>query len=97
MYFWNLQKISSSKKWRPFLIFQFLPKMKKHQFASISLTMPDRVILSKFSTHRVSKQCTFGNFQKNFLSPEMAAILNLQIFAKNAKTQISFYLINHAR
>ena len=38
------------------------------------------MISSKFSTHRVSRQC-----QKNFLSPKMAAILNFQIFAKNGK------------
>ena len=48
--------------------------------------MRDRVISSKFSTHRVSKQCTLGNFQKIFLSPKLAAILNFPIFAKNAKT-----------
>ena len=30
------------------------------------LTMRDRAILSKFSTHRVSEQCTLVNFQKNF-------------------------------
>ena len=27
----------------------------------------------------------------------MAAILNFRIFAKNGKTQIRFYLLNHAR
>ena len=56
--------------------FEFLPKMEKHKFASIALTVRDRVISSKFSTHRVSKQCTIGNFQKSLLSPKMAAILN---------------------
>ena len=38
------------------------PKMAKHKFASISLTVPDRAILSKFSTHRESEHCTLGNF-----------------------------------
>ena len=76
---------------------EFLPKMENHKFASISLTVQDIAILSKFSTHKVSKQSTFGNFQKKFLSPKMTAILNFQIFAKNAKAQISFYLLNHAR
>ena len=59
--------------------------------------MQDRAILSKFSTHRVSQQCTIGNFQKIFLSPKMAAILNFQIFAKTAKTLICFYLLNCVR
>ena len=77
------QKNFSPQKWRPFLIFEFLPKMAKHKFASISLTVRDRAILSKFSTHRVSKQCTLGNFQIIFLLPKMAAILNFRIFAKN--------------
>ena len=128
--------------------FEFLPKMAKHKFASISLTVRDRAISSKFSTHRVSKECTLqfskkfllkngghfefsnfckkmakhkfasisltvrdraisslrvsdhctlGNFKKIFPSPKMVAILNFRIFAKNGKTQISFYLLNSAR
>ena len=73
------------------------PKMAKHKFASISLTVRDRAISSKVSSHRVSEHRTLGNFQKIFPSPKMAAILNFRIFAKNGKTQISFYLLNHAR
>ena len=61
----------------------FCQKWEKNKFASISLTVGDRAISSKFSTHRVSKQCTLGNFQKIFLFPKMAAILNFRIFAKN--------------
>ena len=61
--------------------------MEKHKFASISLTARDRVISSKFSTHRVSKQCTIGNFQKNFFSPKMAAILNFSNFCQKRKKQ----------
>ena len=38
--------------------------MAKHKFASISLTVRDRAISSKFSTHRVSEECTLCNFQK---------------------------------
>ena len=72
-------------------------RLLKHKFASISLTVRNRAILSKFSTRRVSEQCTLGNFQKIFLSPKMAAILYFRIFAKNGKTQISFYLLNRAR
>ena len=52
--------------------------MEKHKFASISLTVPDKAILSKFLTHRVAPQTTLCNFQKNFLSPKMAAILNFR-------------------
>ena len=91
------KKFSSPQKWRPFCIFECLPKMAKHKFASISLTVRDRAISSKFSTHRVSKQCTLGYFQKIFLSPKMAAILYFRMFAKNGKTQICFYLLNRAR
>ena len=68
------------------LNFQIFAKMAKHEFASISLIVRDRAISSKFSIHRVSKKCTLGNFQKIFLFPKMAAILNFQIFAKNRKT-----------
>ena len=77
MYSWQFpKKFSSPQKWRPFCIFEFLPKMEKHKFASISLTVRDRAISSKFSTRRVSEQCTLGNFQKILLFPHMAAILN---------------------
>ena len=68
--------------------------MEKNKFA---LTMQNRVISLKFSTRRVSKKCTLANFQKIFLLQKMAAILNFQIFAKNRKTEIGFYLLNHAR
>ena len=68
--------------------------MEKHKFASISLTMRDRAISSKFSTHRVSEKYTLGVFKKNFPSPKMAAILYFRIVAKNGKTQICFYLLN---
>ena len=49
----NFQKIFPPKKWRPFWIFEFSPKMEKHKIASISLTVRDKAILSKFSTPRV--------------------------------------------
>ena len=60
--------------------------MEKHKLA---LTVQNKVISLKFSTHRVSKKCTLGNFQKNFLFPKMAAILNFQIFAKNRKQEFA--------
>ena len=65
--------------------------MEKHKFASISLTVRDREISSKFSTHGLSEKCTLGNFQKIFPSLKMAAILNFRIFGKNGKTQ--FYCV----
>ena len=68
--------------------------MAKHKFACISLTVRDRAISSKFSTHRVFEHSTFGNFKKIFPSPKMVAILNFPIFAKNGKTRIYFYLLN---
>ena len=74
-----------------------MANITKHKFASISLTVRDRAISSKFSTHRVSKECNLCNFPKIFPSPKMAAILNFRIFAKNGKTQICFYLLNRAR
>ena len=77
--------------------FEFFPKMAKHIFASISLTVRDRAISSKFSTHRVSKECTLDNFQKIFPSPKMAAFLIFRILAQNGKTQNCFYLLNRAR
>ena len=79
------------------LNFRIFAKNGKTQISFYSLTVRDRVISSKFSTHRVSKECNLCNFQKIFPSPKMAAILNFRIFAKNGKTQISFYLLNRAR
>ena len=72
----NFQKIFSSPKMAAILNFRIFAKNAKHKFASISLTMRDRAISSKFSTHRVSKECNLCNFQKIFPSPKMAAILN---------------------
>ena len=60
--------------------------MEKRKIASISLTVQEsRAISSKFSTHRVSKECSLANFQKIFPFPKMAVILNFRIFAKNGK------------
>ena len=51
--------------------------MEKHKFALISLTMRDRVILSKFSTYRVSQETSLCNFPKIFIPLKMTAILLL--------------------
>ena len=66
--------------------------MAKHKFAYISLTVRDRAISSKYSIHRVSKECTLCNFQKILPSPKMTAILNFRIFANDGKTE--FYCGN---
>ena len=91
----NFYKIFASPKMAAILNFQIF--LTKHKFASMSLTVQDRVISLKFSNHRVSEQCIVGNFQKIYPSPKIAAILYFQIFAKNGKTQISYYLLNRAR
>ena len=57
-------------------------KIAKHKNAYISKTVLDRAISTKFLTHRVSLQSSHANFQKNFLLPKMAAILNFRIFAQ---------------
>ena len=93
----NFQKNFPSPKMAAILIFRIFAQNGKYKFASISLTVRDRAISSKFSTHRVYKECNLCNFQKNFPSPKMAAILNFRIFAKNGKTRICFYLLNRVR
>ena len=85
----NFQKIFLSLKMTAILNFQIFTENGKHRFASISLTVRDRAILLKFSTHRVSKQCTIGNFQKIFLSLKMTAILNFRIFTANGKHKLA--------
>ena len=79
------KKILSHPKWRPFWIFKIFAKIAKHKNAYISKTVLDRAISRKFLTRRKSLWSTFPNFQKIFVSPNMAAILNFQIFAKIAK------------
>ena len=41
-------------------------------------------------------QSSHPNFQKNFVSPKMVAILNFRIFRKKSKTQKYLYLENCA-
>ena len=84
--FWK--NFLSPKKLRPFWIFQFLPKMVKHKFASVSLTVWDRAISSKFSTRGYLRNVLLAILKK-FSSPKMAAILNFQIFAKNRKNKLA--------
>ena len=77
--------------------FEFLPKMAKHEFASISLTVRDRAISLKLSSNRVLDQCTLGNFQKKFPLPKNGGLFEFLNFSKNGKTQNCFYLLNHVR
>ena len=93
----NFQKIFPSPKMAAILNFRIFAKSGKTRISSMSLTVQDRAISSKFSTHRVCKECTLCNFQKIFPSLKMAAILNFRIFAQNGKTQICFYVLNRAR
>ena len=79
------------------LNFRIFRKIAKHKNAYISKTVLDRAISTKFLTQRVSLQSSYPNFEKNFVSPKMAAILNFRIFRKNCKTQKCLYLENRAR
>ena len=79
------------------LNFQIFAKMAKHKFPSISLTVRDRAISSKFLTPRVSEECNLCNFQKKFPLPKNGGHFEFSNFCQNGKTQISFYLLNRAR
>ena len=79
------------------LNFRIFRKNCKTQNAYISKTVLDRAISTKFLTRRISLRSTFPNFQKIFVSPKMAAILNFRNFRKNCKTQKCLYLENRAR
>ena len=91
----NFQKIFVSPKMAA--IFEFFVKIEKHKNAYISKTVLDRAISTKFLTLRVCLQSSHANFQKKFVSPKMAAILNFRIFRKNCKAQKCLYLENRAR
>ena len=78
----NFQKNFVSPKMAAILNFRIFRKIAKHKNAYISKTVLDRAISTKFLTHRVSLQSSHANFQKNFILPKMAAILNFRIFAQ---------------
>ena len=78
----NFQKKNFSQKMAAILNFRIFRKIAKHKNAYISKTVLDRAISTKFLTHRVSLQSSHANFQKNFVLPKMAAILNFRIFAE---------------
>ena len=62
--------------------------MAKHRIAYIFLTVRDRAISSKFSTHRVSKECILGNFQKIFPSPQP----QVDLFATRFNNKLSQFV-----
>ena len=78
----NFQTKNFSQKMAAILNFRIFRKIAKHKNAYISKTVLDRAISTKFLTHRVSLQSSHANFQKNFLLPKMAAILNFRIFVQ---------------
>ena len=80
----NFQKNFVLPKMAAILNFRIFRRNCKHKNAYNSKTVLDRAISTKFLTHRVSLQIGPSNFQKNFVSPKMAAILNFRIFHKNA-------------
>ena len=72
------------------LNFRIFRKIAKHKKAYILKTVLDRAISTKFLTHRVSLQSSHANFQKNFILPEMAVILNFRAkIAKHKNANIS--------
>ena len=78
----NFQTKYFSPKMAAILNFRIFRKIAKHKNAYISKTVLDRAISTKFLTHRVTLQSSHANFQKNFVLPKMAAILNFRIFAQ---------------
>ena len=77
-----MKNFPSPKNDGHFVFSNFCQKMEKHKFATISLTVRDRAISSKFSTHRVSEKCTLGNFQKKFPLPTCGGHFEFSYFCQ---------------
>ena len=96
----NFQKIFVSPKMAAILNFRIFRKIAKHKNAYISKTVLDRAISTKFLTHWVSLQSSHANFQKKFVLPKMAAILNFRNFcakiAKHKNANISKTVLHRA-
>ena len=86
--------IYPSQKWRSLSIFKFVKESTKHQIASVSLTMQDRAISSKFLKHTVSKVTTLPknhfsyilallSYKQNVLSCHYFSFLGRFVFASN--------------
>ena len=80
------KKICLAKNGGHFEFSNFCVKIAKHKNAYISKTVLDRAISTKFLTRGVSLLSSHANFQKSFVWPKMAAILNFRFFHKNCKT-----------
>ena len=86
-----------SPKMAAILNFRIFRKIAKHKNAYISKTVLDRAISTKFLTHRVSLESSHANFQKNFILPKMAAILNFCAkIAKHKNANISKTVLHRA-
>ena len=84
------KKFFSQKNGGHFEFSNFSQKLQNIKM--LMLPLLDRVISTRFLTHRVSLQGSHASFQKNFILPKMAAILNFRIFAQklqNAKMLVS--------
>ena len=93
----NFQKNFFSPKMAAILNFRIFRKNSKHKNAYISKTLLDRAISTKFLTHRVSLQSSHANFQKKFVLPKMAAILNFCAkIAKHKNANISKTVLHRA-
>ena len=88
------KKILSCQKWRPFWIFEFFAKIAKHKNGYISKTLLDRAISTKFLTHRVYLQSSHANFQKIFVLPKMAAILNFCVLHRAISTEFFIFRVS---
>ena len=75
----------SNKNGGHFKFSNFLQKIAKHKNAYISKTVLDRGISTKFLICRESLNSSHPNFQKNFVSLKMAAILNFLQKMQNTK------------
>ena len=69
--------------------------LAKHKNDYILKTVRDRAISAKILTLGASLLSNELEFQKLFVYPKMAAILNFRIFCKNCKMQKGLYLKNH--
>ena len=90
---WSCQKILSPQKWWPFWIFKVFAK---HKNAYISKTVLDGANSTKFLTCWLSLQNSHANFQNIFVSPNIAHILNFQIFAKHKNAYILKTVLDRA-
>ena len=66
-------------------MFRILPKMEKHKFASISLTVRDRANSSKFQPTGYQRNALLAIFKKNFLLPKSGGHFQFKFLPKMEK------------